>query len=100
MNKNNALLDYIYLQRWCSFKNEISAGLVEDIILESKSFDNDKKYFIIGKVLIKDATSQYFIMPLTTEKIENEASIKYDGKDCYDALKSSTYLASLMHEIN
>ncbi len=100
MNKNNALLDYIYLQRWCSFKNEISAGLVEDIILESKSFDNDKKYFIIGKVLIKDATSQYFIMPLTTEKIENEASIKYDGKDCYDALKSSTYWSSLMHEIN
>ncbi len=99
MNKNEALLNYIYLQRWCSFKNEISAGLIHDIILESKSFDNDKKFFIIGKVIIKDSDPQYFVMPLTTEKIENEPSIKYDGKDCYDALKSQTYWSSLMREI-
>ena len=96
---NKTLLDYIYAQRWCSFKNEISDNKVEDIILESQPFDNGKKFFIIGKALIKDSLPQYFIMPLTTEKIENELSLKFKGNTCYDALKSATYWTALMREI-
>ncbi|MCR5506791.1 MAG: hypothetical protein K6F04_02985 [bacterium] len=96
---NKTLLDYIYAQRWCSFKNEITDNRVEDIILESQTFDNGKKFFVIGKALIKDSLPQYFVMPLTTEKIENEPSLKFKGRICYDALKSSTYWTSLMTEI-
>ena len=99
MNKNKALLDYIYAMRWCSFKQKISSGQVEDIILESKSFDDEKKFFVVGKAIIKNSEPQYFVMPLTVEKIENEPSIIFNKKECYDALKSSTYWSSLMHEI-
>ncbi len=99
MNKNKILLDYIYDKRWCSFKNEISSDLIEDIVLEAKSFDNEKKFFIIGKAIIKNALPQYFIMPLTSEKIENEVPLKYKGHEYYDALKSKSYWSSLMTEI-
>ena len=99
MNKNKALLDYIYNARWCSFKNEITSGLIDDIILEAKSFDNDKKFFIIGKALIKNSAPQYFVMPLTNEKFENEPSLNYKGHEYYDALKSKNYWSSLMNEL-
>lgn len=99
MNKNKELLDYIYNERWCNFKNEITNNQVEDIILESKEFDNGKKSFILGKAVIKNNSPQYFIMPLTVEKIDGVKSIKYNGKEYYDALKSPTYWSSLMKEI-
>ena len=99
MNNKKELLDYIYAMRWCSFKNDISSGMIEDVILESRPFDNGKKFFVIGKAIIKNSVPQYFVMPLTIEKIEDEPSVIFNGKKCYDALKSQNYWSSLMYEI-
>ena len=35
MKKTNALLNYIYAQRWCNFKEDIINGNVKSVVLES-----------------------------------------------------------------
>ena len=47
MKKTNALLNYIYAQRWCNFKEDIINGNVKSVVLESAPFDDDKKFFNI-----------------------------------------------------
>ena len=54
MKKTNALLNYIYAQRWCNFKEDIINGNVKSVVLESAPFDDDKKFFILGKAEIKN----------------------------------------------
>lgn len=97
MKKQTALLNYIYNQRWCNFKEDITNGNVENIVLEDVPFDNGDKFFILGQAEIKNKDSVFFIMPLAKGVIENEISLKYKKFDVYDALKSSDYWASLMN---
>ena len=98
MNKNIEILNYIYSQRWCNFKDEITDNKVINIKFNSTPFDNNK-FFLIGMAEIKDKPNQYFIMPITNEKTE-EISFKYNNINVYDALKSSSYWKSLMQNIS
>ncbi|MGN0929329.1 MAG: hypothetical protein ACI4N3_01680 [Alphaproteobacteria bacterium] len=97
MKKQTALLNYIYNQRWCNFKEDITKGNVENIVLEDAVFDDGKKFFILGQAEIKNKNNQFFIMPLAKGVIENEIPLKYKKFDVYDALKSSDYWMALMN---
>ncbi|MBD5405605.1 hypothetical protein HDR59_03595 [bacterium] len=96
MKKQTDLLKYIYNQRWCNFKEDITKGNVKNIIFKEALFDNDKKFFIIGKAEIKNKNPVFFIMPLAKGVIDGESSIKYKNYDVYDALKAPDYWSSLM----
>lgn len=97
MKKTNALLNYIYAQRWCNFKEDIINGNVKSVVLESAPFDNDKKFFILGKAEIKNKSPKFFIMPLAKGIMANEMPLRYKKFKVFDALKSSNYWSSIMN---
>ena len=98
MSKNTELLEYIYKQRWCNFKEEIADEKIIDIKLNSTSFDNNK-IFIIGEAEIKGLQKQYFVMPLIKGKNKEYTYFKYKDDYVHDALTSSDYWKSLMKNI-
>lgn len=99
MSKNTELLQYIYNQRWCNFKEEITDKKVVDIKLYSTEFDTNK-LFVIGEADIKNKPKQYFIMPLIIGKSKEYTSFKYKNNYAYDALVSSDYWKGLMRNIS
>lgn len=99
MNKDNPILQYIYSQRWCSFKNEITNDSIEDIQFFDTEFDNSEKVFVMGKVIFKNGDDEFFIMPLSKGTMEAEVPFKYNNVDVYDAVKSPNYWSSIMKEI-
>ena len=48
---NKKLLEYIYNQRWCNFKDDIKSNKVKNITLEMAPF-NDKKIYFQIQILI------------------------------------------------
>lgn len=100
MGKNTELLEYIYNQRWCNFKDEITDNKVENLTFDSGEFDNHNTFFIIGNAEIQNVKSRYFIMPLTKNKVEGENYLNFNNIKMYDAVKSPNYWSELMGNIS
>ena len=97
MKKQTELLNYIYNQRWCNFKEDITNGNVKKITLKETSFDNNNKFFIIGKAEIKNKQPQFFIMPLSRGNLDTFPKLKYKRYNTYDATKDNNYWSALMN---
>ncbi len=98
MKKQTELLNYIYNQRWCNFKEDITNGNVKKITLKETPFDNNKKLFIIGLTEIKNKEPRFFIMPLSKGELDTTQQLKYKKHNVYDATKDNNYWSSLMKE--
>ena len=100
MNKNSEILNYIYNQRWCSFKSEINSNNIKTITFSDTEFANNKMYFILGTVKFNNNKKiKTFLMPLAKGNPKNEPTIKYKNNTVYDATKSNDYWRNIMHEI-
>ena len=97
---NKKLLEYIYNQRWCNFKDDIKSNKVKNITLEMAPFNDKKIYFILAKAEIKGKDDKYFIMPLIKGTLKDELPLSYKGMKVYDALKNNKYWSSLMETIS
>ena len=100
MSKNKELLNYIYQQRWCSFKSEIETNSIKKIDFFDTEYNNNKKFFIIGNAeFTNHQPNKTFIMPLAKGAIKTEPTVKYKKFITYDATKSNDYWSSLMQEL-
>ncbi|MBQ9731853.1 MAG: hypothetical protein IJV97_02045 [Alphaproteobacteria bacterium] len=89
--------NYLYNQRWCNFKSEISNNQVENISFDYVSFDNDQKLLAIGKAELKDYPPRYFMMPLVkTDNSKLETTININSETYTDAVQQEDFWRSFM----
>ena len=96
---------YLEKCRWCNFKEDIKKGHINDITFEKMPYDNGKKLFVIGEVLLKDDVKRYFSMPLAVKdkmpdpKSKVEALVM-DGQIYTDALLEPDFWQSFMRLVD
>lgn len=97
---NNDILNYLYNQRWCNFKQEIQNNNIKDISFESTFFDNNQKRLVIGKVELENQETRYFMMPLAKANENSEfETITLDNETYCDAVQKDDFWASLIKYI-
>ena len=99
-NTQDNFINYLYNQRWCNFKSEISSNQVENISFDYISFDNGQKLLAIGKAELKDQKPRYFMMPLAkTNKSEQGSTIKINSETYTDAVQQKDFWRTFMHHL-
>lgn len=94
--ESSTINEYLYNSRWCSFKEDIRKGAIEDIKFDALPFDKGKKYFVLGTAKIKDNKEKFFCMPLAKKPLEEQtAESLTDKRYIYtDALKEPDFWQS------
>ncbi len=92
------LTNYLYDCRWCSFKEEIRQGRISGFTLETMSYDEGRKLFVLGEAKIAGEESRYFSMPLARKAaMPQEGNVLVlDGEIFTDAALEPDFYKSLM----
>ena len=91
---------YLEKCRWCNFKEDIKQGHICDITLDKMPYDEGKKLFVIGEVLLKNDVKRYFSMPLAIkDKMPEDPKVEalvMNGTIYTDALLEPDFWQSFM----
>ena len=96
MSNLKNIKDYLYNQRWCNFKSEISNGQVCNITFNTAAFGKDK-ILAVGRVEFADKKERCFMMPLKRAKDPaDKNSVKLNGVTYKDAVAEKDFWTSLV----
>ena len=85
MNSLKKISDYLYSQRWCNFKSEITEHNLRHVTFDILPFDKDK-ILAVGHAEFAEKDDSYFMMPMKqADENTSDKTLDFEGIAYKDA---------------
>ena len=97
MNSLKKISDYLYSQRWCNFKSEITEHNLRHVTFDILPFDKDK-ILAVGHAEFAEKDDSYFMMPMKqADENTSDKTLDFEGIAYKDAVEEEDFWPSLMN---